>query len=230
MAIKKKAIYYDHKKNIEYFEYKYHIPHHQLPLILSILDSWCAQSDKYPKGWVDSIYYDNYNSELLEQCTEGYNHKTKFRIRGYNDHYLQAQQKIKNIYGVIKYKSNIELVKIDENTSPNWESLTPLQKNNPDFMMIKTHSQKFGPLVPTIRIKYFRYRYRLYDYRITVDTRIEFFSPNHGIAKRKKHAFLPFHVLEVKTRQLRPSLPFMGIISLNPVSCSKFMLGLNILE
>ena len=229
MSVQKRTIYYSCKRNIDYFEYKYHIPHNQLSLVLAILDSWCCQSDIYPQGWVDSIYYDNYNAELLQQCSEGYNHKIKFRIRGYDNHYLQLQQKTKDIYGVTKYKSNIKPKLINDSFYPPWEELFPSKENDPEFQKITYHARRFGPIMPVIRVKYFRYRYRLYDYRITVDTDIEFYSPNYGLTKNNKHAILPFHVLEIKTRQLRPSLPFIGVISLAPISCSKFMLGLDLL-
>ena len=41
---------------------------------------------------------------------------------------------------------------------------------------------------------------------------------------------LPYHVLEVKTRQRRPKLPFMGLVKLPQISFSKFYLGLTALR
>ena len=100
-------------------------------------------------------------------------------------------------------------------------------------MAIQNNANSYGSLIPVIRVKYKRYRYRVYDYRMTLDTNIEvqelssFINRSEIIAR--SHIF-PFHVLEIKTRESRPDLPFLGVISLPQISCSKFMLGFNYLS
>lgn len=218
--------YKEKSKRFSYYEYKYLIRHEHLTQIKHILDNTCGGIDPYPSGVVDSIYYDTLNENLFEQCLNGEYYKCKFRIRGYGDgFYGQAQLKIKKMSSVTKYKAAIDKVTGEQNKFPFWESLTPSEQHSTGFEMINYIGQRYGSLTPSIRVKYFRYRYRLYDYRITLDTNIEVFLPTNGLPGKLNYASLPYHVLELKTLETRPNLPFVGLIKLHQISCSKFMLG-----
>ena len=214
------------KKKFSYYEYKYTVPHEKLSHVKCLLDTMCGSIDPYPSGIVDSIYYDSLTQHSHEQCINGEYYKSKFRIRGYGDGvYRQVHLKIKKMSTVTKYKSAICNENIRDNNFPTWDNLRPYKEKNRDFEMISYMSQKYGLLLPSIRVTYFRHRYRLYDYRITLDTNIEFFSPTNGLPSKSNYATLPHHVLELKTLNIRPNLPFVGLIKLPQISCSKFMLG-----
>lgn len=222
--------YLQTKLNFSYYEYKYLVPHSQFHQIKSILDEFLGDSDPFPKGIVDSIYYDTYQEDLLFQCLNGDADKLKFRIRGYGGGtYGQVHQKIKTLSGVGKYKSKIKLSTAPNEQAPTWDSLQA-ETPNESFDQIVFNARKFEPLLPSIRVMYTRYRYRAYDYRLTLDSNIEVFSPMNGLPRCKSYACLPYHVLEVKTKDRRPVLPFVGLVKLQQVSFSKFMLGLNLLN
>lgn len=213
-----------------YYEYKYLVKHDNLTRVRSILDELYGSSDPYPCGIVDSIYYDTLDEKLLEQCTNGDSGKVKFRIRGYQDgNYQQIHQKIKELSSVGKLKDKIRPVQMTKEHAPSWEEIAPLAPST-SFDQIQYNMRKFGMMYPSVRVKYFRYRYRSYDFRMTLDTNIEVFSPINGIPKPISYATIPHHVLEIKTRKERPNLPFVGLIKLPQVSFSKFMLGLSILN
>jgi hypothetical protein len=211
-------------KNFSYYEYKYIVRHSSFHFVKSVLDHFYGSSDPYPSGVVDSIYFDTPDREFYRQCLNGEEHKCKFRIRGYGNHqYSQIHQKIKHLSGVSKYKAKI---KTDRPTGF-WHELVPQDSDDEQFSMIMHKSQPFGILYPSVRIQYERFRYRQYDDRVTFDTHIEAFAVPGGLPCQQVHTTLDHHVLEIKTTRLRPSLPFMGLIKLQQVSYSKFMLGLN---
>jgi len=217
-------------KGFSYYEYKYLVPHSQFGQIRNLLDEFLGNSDPFPSGVVDSIYYDTCNEDFLAQCLDGDADKLKFRIRGYGDGtYIQVHQKIKMLSGVGKYKSKIKPLRAPKEHAPEWDNIIP-EVADGQIDIIRYHARKFGMLLPSVRICYTRYRYRTYDYRITLDSNIEAFSPVNGLPRLKSYACLPYHVLEVKTKDRRPVLPFNGLIRLQQVSFSKFMLGLNLLN
>lgn len=235
VKVKKKGyILYDKEpENFSYYEYKYRVQHRNLKQVLSLLECFLGKLDPFSTGIVDSIYYDTIDRKMYGECVDGDAKKSKFRIRGYGDGtYNQVHQKFKNLYAVSKYKSKIVPIGLKDQVAPAWSDISAIDKECLNFSAIQINSTGYGHLVPVIRVKYKRYRYRVYDYRITLDTDIEVSELssflNRSQITSRSYVF-PFHVLEVKTRSDRPNLPFMGVISLPQISCSKFMLGLNYL-
>jgi hypothetical protein len=211
-----------------YYEYKYLVPHERLSSILAIMNELHHDSDPFTEGVVDSIYYDTQDEICYHQCLEGDAKKFKFRIRGYGDNtYRQVHQKFKDLQGVSKYKAKIQPVRKIMNQAPEWDQLLATSPQEEGaFAMIRYNSSRVGPLIPSIQVKYHRYRFRLYDIRMTLDTNIEVFALANGLPRSRHSSVLPLHVLEVKTHQTRPILPFIGLVKLPQVSFSKFMLGI----
>ena len=231
---KKGYILYDKEpENYAYYEYKYRVQHRHLTQVISLLEGFLGGLDPFSVGIVDSIYYDTIDRKMYDECVNGDAKKAKFRIRGYGDGtYNQVHQKMKNLSAVGKYKSKIHPVSIKDQVPPMWSDIHSLDKECLNFAAIQINSTAYGPLIPVIRVKYKRYRYRVYDYRITLDTDIHVSELSSFLNRSQivsRSYLFPFHVLEVKTRDNRPNLPFMGVISLPQISCSKFMLGLNYL-
>ncbi len=213
-----------------YYEYKYLVAHAYLPQIYQLLEALYGLSDPFSQGLVDSIYYDTLEEDFYGQCVNGDEFKHKFRLRGYGDgSYGQVHEKVKQLSSVAKFKSKIKPVASRGGNAPDWDALLP-QGKAADFGHIMYHARQFGQLYPSIRVKYHRHRYRLFDYRITLDTNIEVFAPSNGLPRCLSYATFPYHVLEVKTGKRRPNLPFVGLIKLKQVSFSKFMLGLGMLN
>ncbi|MBQ47735.1 MAG: hypothetical protein CMP10_09760 [Zetaproteobacteria bacterium] len=214
-----------------YNEYKYKVTNEQLPMIRTLLHNFYGSTDHFPEGVVDSIYYDTNDRKMYQQCANGDLTKSKFRIRGYGGTFNQVQMKSKDMYGVSKYKNAIEPVSMVGNHIPSWFELNPAEgKSRKGFDKIQMLASHFGDLRPVIRVRYFRHRYRVNDYRITLDSRIEVMGFSNEIDRTMDHGILPHHVLEVKTPDTRPKLPLFGITKLPQISCSKFFLGLNQLE
>jgi hypothetical protein len=214
-----------------YYEYKFFVSQEQLGHVKQVLDVFSGGTDPFPSGIVDSIYYDTPDGKIFFECLNGDAKKCKFRIRGYGDgRYLQIHQKVKDLSSVSKYKCSLNPATAPREIAPEWNELLPKVPYHQDFEKIFYNSRKYGPMIPSVRVKYFRYRYRAYDYRITLDTNIEVFAPQNGIPRKLNYAMLPRHVLEIKTTDVRPKLPFIGLIQLPQISFSKFMLGLIMLK
>ena len=215
---------------LAYYEYKFLVHDNMLEQVRTILDDLYGGLDPYPSGIVDSIYYDTYSDTMLQQCIDGADRKSKFRIRGYGDFtYTQVHHKAKRLAGVIKTKSSMNPLLASEYKYPSWDKIISCCKDTNSQHQIYYASQKYGELIPSVRIRYRRYRYRVFDYRITLDTEIEAFSPSNGQPRARNYVCFPDHVLEIKSHRRRPKLPFLGIITLQNVSYSKFMQGLKYL-
>lgn len=213
---------------IGYNEYKFHVGNDDLKLIRTLLDSFYGGTDPFPEGVVDSIYYDSLDRKAYRQCLDGDAMKRKFRIRGYGDgRFNQIHLKEKDLFGVGKLKSKIAPVATTEHVAPAWDELKPLVAMDPVFTRIMSEAESWGPLMPSVRVRYHRYRYRINDYRMTLDTKIEVISFVNGIACVRDYALLRDHVLEIKTADPRPHIPLMGLARLHQISFSKFFLGLN---
>ena len=217
-------------KVFSYYEHKYIISHINLTKVKNILECLFGKSDPFPSGMVDSIYYDTREQDLLSQCLEGVSKKEKFRIRGYgNASYLQVHEKLKNLSGVSKYKAKFTTAQTCKGQALTWQQV--LQGLSPkDRMYFTKTAAKKGILYPSVRINYQRHRYRRFDYRFTLDTNIEAFRLSNGLPHKTTYARLPWHVLEIKTKEEFPSLPFLGLIKTKKEYFSKFMLGLNLLN
>jgi hypothetical protein len=212
---------------VAYNEYKYLVSNGQLGFVRGLLDSLLGGTDPFPEGIVDSVYYDSYDRRSYRQCLDGESRKVKFRIRGYGDgRFVQVHQKEKALFGVAKIKSRIEPVTAHGGALPDWASLV----GGDAWHRIKTNALSYGPLIPVVRVRYRRFRYRAFDARVTLDTNVEVSGFGNFVDRRLSHAILPSHVLEVKTMSPRPVLPLLGLMQLPPASFSKFFQGVQLLE
>lgn len=219
--------------DFSYYEYKYQVDDTKLPQIIDLLNHFIGGLDPFPEGTVDSIYYDTLDQTCLSECDQGLAEKVKFRIRGYgNQTYGQLHIKKKNLCSVTKIKMPIK--KVYGHFPDQYNSISRLEPQNSGDENVRQYclhfKNNYGTMIPSVRIKYHRYRFRYLDYRLTLDTNIQAFSVAGGIPRQSNVVTLPHHVLEIKTRDLRPTIPVMGVIKLPQISYSKFMLGIMHLE
>jgi hypothetical protein len=216
---------------IAYNEFKFLVPNEKLDYVRDLLNGLYGHSDSFPEGVVDSIYYDSLDRACYRQCLDGEPRKSKFRIRGYgNNHFSQVHLKTKDVFGVSKLKNTISWSSDDGMAAPDWDEIRHLGKPSEALHGIMSAADQYGRLVPAIRVRYYRYRYRIHDYRMTLDTRIETQGFSNGWDNNMHYGILPYHVLELKTLDSRPVLPFMNLIQLPQISFSKFFLGSQLLE
>lgn len=217
--------------NFPYNEFKFLVTNENLSYVIDVLESLHGGSDPFPEGIVDSIYYDTTDEVFYGQCLNGENKKRKFRIRGYGDgKFSQLQMKDKDLTIIRKLKDKIKPVHIQGDEAPLWYQLQPANVNSNMFPAIMMFAGEEGLIIPSIRVRYHRRRYRINDYRLTLDTHVEVQSFSNGLETKFSQAIIPYHVLEIKTADPRPYLPLLGLTKLQQVSFSKFYLGLNLLK
>lgn len=213
-----------------YYEYKYLVTQENFEYVRSLLLTLYGGSDPFPSGCVDSVYYDTHDRQCYQHCANGEPVKEKFRIRGYGDGSFRAlHYKRKELYGVSKYKASLQPIAVNGHF-PDWRELSHQREKDANWQAISNLAGQHGPLIPAVRIRYHRDRFRLYDYRITLDYDITAEACHAGYGSILHEAVLPFHVLEIKTTAERPLLPTLGLIRLKPTSFSKFYLGVCMLD
>lgn len=216
--------------NFGYNEYKYLVTNDKLAYVTQVLEGLHGQSDPYPQGVVDSIYYDTPDLHFYQQSLNGEARKRKFRIRGYgDDSFHQLHLKDKDLTIIRKLKDKIQPARIIGQLAPNFFELLPADPLGGSFNAIIAMAAHYGQLIPVVRVRYRRRRYRINDYRLTLDTHVEIMGFSNGIDIKCNYAVLPHHVLEIKTIDPRPYLPLLGLMKLQQVSYSKFFMGLNVL-
>ena len=174
---------------------------------------------------MNSVYFDTITRRCYVESESGEECKRKFRLRGYDDgSYIRAQVKEKSLSAVFKRSVPIDPVTCAPRT---WPSLST---DSPMYSEIRGVASEYGPMRPAVRIRYFRRRYRIFDYRITLDERISAEVCRPHIEAVRSFVQFPMNVLEVKMRSGRPYLPGLGRLNLGLTSFSKFLLGLTLLE
>ncbi len=213
-----------------YNEYKFLVLDDKLDYVIDVLESLHKGSDPFPSGVVDSIYFDSPDLHFYGQCLNGEARKRKFRIRGYGDgSFHQLQLKDKHLATVRKMKDKIKPINLTGKFAPYVHELEPVAASSSTFTDMLSLAGHYGMLMPVVRVRYHRRRYRLNDYRLTLDTRVEIMGFSNGVDVRCNYMMLPHHVLEIKTADPRPYLPLLGLVQLPQVSYSKFFMGINVL-
>lgn len=215
---------------MNYNEYKYVIELDRVPYAVALLESLYGNTDPYPHGTVNSVYYDSFSLAMYEQCVGGNEFKAKYRVCWYDGGLYQAQIKDKDMYGIGKLKTRLPY---QPNTpiaalATYWHML-PFTEGERTAMDIRARSTRMGPVYSTAHIRYHRRRYRSFDFRMNIDTNIEIESTGKhpmGIVGKQR---IPLAVLEIKTTQDRPKLPFLGALKLRQDSFSKYALGMQLL-
>lgn len=213
---------------IRYNEFKLEVHNQQLQEVKFVLDFQFGGSDPFSEGIVDSIYYDTTESYLFDQCDFGYSSKQKIRIRGYGDNnFSQLQLKDKDMTLVSKIKANMRPINCPRLEVPPLLSLEPkIEGERKNIGNIFAYANSLGHFIPVVRVRYKRYRYRVRDYRVTLDTNIEILGYETNAKGGFNYFVLPRHVLEIKTFSKKISLPSLELIKLRQTSFSKFYLGL----
>lgn len=215
---------------MRYSEYKYVIEPERLPYAIALMDSLYGHTDPFPDGKVHSVYFDTLPLTSYDQCVNGSERKIKYRIRWYDGGRVQAQIKEKDLFGVSKMKGALAMSAPAFDTQiPLFWHMLPFVKNNGDNAAIQARSARIGPLMPLLHVSYHRRRYRGFDFRMNLDSCIAVEMMGRHPEGRVAKTMIPMAVLEIKTTQERPVLPFSTAMILRQDSFSKYMLGIKLL-
>ena len=213
-----------------YYEFKFPLSKQQLGPVKELLDLQFENSDPYPFGRVSSLYYDSPDLKLYELCINGLGTKQKFRLRSYKEDGVYHQFQVKT-----KSESTVKKVKVDSpllspQASPQEFSIQNVIGENGEEILYRLEQQghksfaSLNDLLPTVEIVYDRFRYREYDYRITLDTNIR---TRYLRTDFNNTYTLPQAVLEIKTTNPTPHIPLLGFMPISVNSFSKYKIALN---
>jgi hypothetical protein len=216
-----------------YYEHKYLVHESKLTEVRTILDTLFQNSDPFPTGAVDSIYFDTLNMRCYRECLNGDPIKRKFRVRGYGDGlYRQLHVKMKNLSGVGKIKCHVTPIPVAEVLRD--DPLLFLQPKDESgrrsLQNAEALAMQYGLLLPCVRVRYQRNRYRIGDYRVTLDYNIQIDGLSERFGFLQNYAQIPQAVVEVKTTEPTPRLPLLGLVRLPATSFSKFFIGITLLK
>ncbi|MBT6842547.1 MAG: VTC domain-containing protein [Candidatus Melainabacteria bacterium] len=130
------------------------------------------------------------------------------------------------------FASDVDKKKVGtvQSTSSASEDAEDFCSNYIESMPIRSLAANYLQLEPLILVKYYRYRFRVFDVRITLDTQISFEPGSSLRGTRRNFGRVPFSILEVKTESERPFLPTNKLIDLPQLSFSKFYSGVQYLK
>jgi len=187
------------------FERKYYLAPAQVGFAYGLLRQICPPASEYPSEQINSLYFDTPDLDQHERSSSGDYRKDKVRIRWYGkDEKLRGMQTIflelKSRRGFASTKQRLILQAPAENLF-----LENLGKGIVPKILLMDTLSRFGyfpsqPLLPVIKISYWRYRYSemMSEQRVSLDFHINSTMVMPGPGNGEKDLELPGGVIEIK--------------------------------
>jgi len=212
-------------------ERKFYLPPQRVGLAYGLLRHVCHFDAEYPSERISSLYFDTADLEQHNNSIAGDLFKNKVRIRWYGeekklDDMRTAYMELKSRRGFASTKQRIKLQVIEKNLA-----LDNLGKGIISKTMLVDVLARFGyfppqPLQPTVKISYWRYRFKeiLSGQRVTLDCHIRSTMIARGIGNGEHDLELPGAVIEIKgtSMELPVTLRNMKILDLDWSRFSKY--------
>jgi|TARA_B110000483_G_C18178794_1_gene536106 hypothetical protein len=164
----------------------------------------------YPKRIVSSLYFDTNNKNCYNDSVEGVIPRKKIRIRSYPDEDIKIflfEKKISSAEGRFKISKKISLT-------------------NANKIITLGHFDKmYGHLKPIMHIEYIREYYKYKNYRITIDSKI-----NYRFYKKKFSKNDQMSIIELKYNIKLDDDAIINSFSNKTTRFSKYSNGLSLLN
>jgi len=197
----------------ERFERKYYLRPEKVKLGYGLLRQSCLPDGEYPSEQINSLYFDTPDLEQHERSDSGDFKKDKVRIRWYGDE--ERHDGMQTIFIELKSRQGFAGTKQRLRLKVPSEKLLPEQLGKgiiPGTMLTEILAG-FGcfllqPLLPIIKISYWRYRFVeiLTGQRVSLDCNIRstMIIPCHG--NGEKELEMPGGVIEIKGKSVEMPL------------------------
>jgi SPX domain protein involved in polyphosphate accumulation len=135
----------------------------------------------YKKRFINNIYYDTYNYDLLNHNIEGLSERKKIRIRWYGQTFGLSKKtielKIKSEF--LNTKKTLSIGKFKINS---FEEITKFNDYVIDNVLFKNNFEFYNEIINKIPVILNRYERSYYlspknDVRVTIDSDLNFYSP-----------------------------------------------------
>jgi hypothetical protein len=208
-----------------YYELKLKVPPRQQLQTLELLLTQFSSSDPFPHGFVDTVYFDTDRLEVHRLCCSEAPFKLKLRARGYREGiYTQLQIKSKQHGRVSKLKCAMRPC-AGIFSGDTWQQLMTFCVRDDALARLDAISSQWGALRPCLRVRYERWRFRIGNDRVTLDTNIRLDAFPDEFPAALPRVQLEDAVLEIKSFGAAPRLPLLGIVTLRPKGLSKLREG-----
>lgn len=193
----------------ERFERKFYIVPEKVGFAYGLLRQNCLMDGSYPSEQINSLYFDTADLDQHERSTAGDYIKDKVRLRWYGrDEDLKGMQtaflELKSRRGFASTKQRYKLQIPADNLA-----LNNLRKGIIAQTLLVDTLARFGyflfePLVPVVKISYWRYRFSevMTGQRISLDCHIRSTMMIPGSGNGEIDLELPGAVMEIKGRSL----------------------------
>lgn len=196
---------------------------------LIYLNRICKPDPLYPKGIVNSIYFDTYRYKAVCEKENSDFIKSKFRIRWYDK--VEDGEDTFSCYAEIKSKFGARRDKVRISLPAKKNELSLMKLEDSAFYKIPNYVCQKGiylpdNLIPLFLIQYERHRFiePMHGYRVCMDFNIRISKVNRMMIPDANPIGLNEAVFEVKgpTRTLPETLFFLSDLNFKKTSFSKF--------
>lgn len=212
-------------------EQKFYVPPSKIPFAACLLRHCCRADRNFPKGIVNSVYYDTPDLRCLSDSDEGNHNRDKVRIRWY-DVPLPSSETT-SAYLELKSKTGYAGTKQRKRfcVPTSRFTKTGLRGGLLDAATLRETLFQFGyipnqPIHPTICISYYRLRFEdiLTGVRISLDWKIRSFLVSPHLDRREGILSMHGGVIEIKgpSMDIPPALRSVRFLATDWGRYSKF--------
>jgi SPX domain protein involved in polyphosphate accumulation len=167
----------------------------------------------HPNRRVSSIYFDNHNLNMYHHSIEGLIPRKKIRIRSYND--------------LSFIKNNLNIEKKITSAEGRFKETT-IVKNLNEKITFGIFDQNYGVCKPVAKVSYDREYFKVLNYRITLDTNINYslyYGQNESFKKNKDENI----IVEIKSQNTDALNDIQKKFSFQRIRFSKYCRAIDVL-
>jgi hypothetical protein len=231
MWLKTENIKPDRDQKWERFERKFFVPPAKIPLAHNLLSHICLRDSKYPKGIINSLYFDTPDLDHFQKSDDGNYEREKIRIRWYDSPF--DWESVVPVYLELKAKRGFASRKQRRKILVSAERLKRIRANNTilNGNVISGTLSEFGyfpeePLQSVILITYERFRFTeiLTGTRVSFDYRISSSLKATSLGRSQTRLMLEGGIIEIKgpSMEIPKSLRALSILGVDWTRFSKY--------
>lgn len=221
----------DRDQRWERFERKFFVSPEKAVFAHNMLSRLCLRDSEYPKGRVNSLYFDTPDLDQFQKSDEGNYERKKIRIRWYDN--PCNRQEMAPVYLELKSKKGFASRKQRRKILVSTKHLNSIRANDTivDRSVILRTLSEFGyfpedPLVPVILITYERFRFVeiLTGTRLSFDWRVCSLLTAAGLGYSQPRLMLEGGVIEIKgpSMEIPGSLKTLSVLGTDWTRFSKY--------
>jgi hypothetical protein len=221
----------DHGRSWERFERKFFVPPAKMPFARSLLSHICLRDGKYPRGIINSLYFDTPDLDHFQKSDDGNYERNKIRIRWYDN--PSGQQADVPVYLELKSKKGFASRKQRKKILVAAERLKRIRVHETivNGNTISATLSELGyfsekHLLPVILIAYERFRFTeiLTGTRVSFDWRINSLPTIQSLGHRRASVMLEGGIIEIKgtSMEIPKSLRSLSILGIDWTRFSKY--------